>query len=157
MVIIMIKILFVCHGNICRSPMAEYIMRDIVNKNNKGNLFEIASKGTSREELGNSVYPPVRRMLKEYGITCDGKTAVQMTKEDYRSFDYIVAMERRNISNIIRIVGDDADQKISLLLDYTDRPGDVADPWYTGDFEKTWDDILKGCQGLFNKLNNYTY
>ncbi len=148
----MIKILFVCHGNICRSPMAEFVMRDIVNRNNLSHLFEISSKATSREEIGNPVYPPARRKLAEHGISCDGKIACQMRKEDYQYYDYIIAMDQYNIKNIIRLIGEDVDKKISLLMDYTNRPGDVADPWYTGDFETTWNDVKSGCEGLLKTL-----
>lgn len=150
----MIKILFVCHGNICRSPMAEFIMRDIVNKKGIADKFEIASCATSREEIGNPVYPPAKKKLLEYGISCIGKTARQMTKDDYNYYDYIVAMDRYNIRNMARFVGDDADKKVSLLMDYTDTPGDVADPWYTGDFDTTYRDVLNGCRGLLKNIFN---
>ena len=146
----MIKILFVCHGNICRSPMSEFFMRDLLNKS--GRSAEIASAATSTEELGNSVYPPARRKLSEHGISCDGKTARQMTKRDYEYNDFIIAMERYNLRNMTRFVGDDPEGKVSLLLDWTDSPGDVADPWYTGDFETTYRDVEKGCRGLLEKL-----
>ncbi len=148
----MIKILFVCHGNICRSPMAEFVMKDIVKRNNVSDMFEIASCATSTEEIGNSVYPPAQKKLSEHGISCAGKTARQMTKADYDYFDYIVAMDRYNLKNMVRFVGDDQDKKVSLLMDHTDRPGDVADPWYTGDFERTWQDVNAGCEGLFKKI-----
>ncbi|MEE0944152.1 MAG: low molecular weight protein-tyrosine-phosphatase [Clostridia bacterium] len=148
----MIKILFVCHGNICRSPMAEFVMKDIVKKNQYQDMFEIESCATSREEIGNGVYPPAKRKLAEHGISCKGKTARQMTKEDYSYFDYIVAMDRYNLKNMYPFVGDDMDKKVSLLLDYTDCPGDVADPWYTGDFEKTWQDVSAGCEGLLEEI-----
>lgn len=148
----MIKILFVCHGNICRSPMAEFVMKDIVKRNNVSDMFEIASCATSTEEIGNSVYPPAQKKLSEHGISCAGKTARQMTKADYDYFDYIVAMDRYNLKNMVRFVGDDQDKKVSLLMNHTDRPGDVADPWYTGDFERTWQDVNAGCEGLFKKI-----
>ncbi|MDY4976663.1 MAG: low molecular weight protein-tyrosine-phosphatase [Clostridia bacterium] len=148
----MIKILFVCHGNICRSPMAEFIMKEIVKEKGAGDRFEIASAATSTEEIGNPVYPPARRKLAEHGISCSDKTARQMTKEDYRYYDYIIAMDRLNLRNMARFVGDDPDKKVSLLMEYTGRPGDVADPWYTGDFETTWQDIREGCLGLFDQL-----
>lgn len=148
----MIRILFVCHGNICRSPMAEFVMKDLVKKNNAQDMFEIESCATSREEIGNSVYPPAKQKLAEHGISCKGKTARQMTKEDYNYFDYIVAMDRFNLRNMLPFIGEDVDNKVSLLLDYTDRTGDVADPWYTGDFEKTWQDVTAGCEGLFRKI-----
>ena len=134
----MIKILFVCHGNICRSPMAEFIMKDIVEKKGIADNFEIASCATSTEEIGNSVYPPAKKKLAEHNISCAGKTARQMTKEDYNYYDYIVAMDKYNLRNMTRFVGEDIDSKVSLLMSYTNCPGDVADPWYTGDFETTY-------------------
>lgn len=148
----MTKILFICHGNICRSPMAEFVMKDLVKKAGCADRFEIASAATSTEELGNPVYPPARRKLAEYGLGCEGKTARQMTRQDYRDYDLLVAMDRENLWNMRRFTGDDPDHKVSLLLDYTSRPGDVADPWYTGDFEQTWQDVLEGCQGLLARL-----
>ena len=149
----MIKILFVCHGNICRSPMAEFVMINLVNKKGMADQFEIASAATSTEEIGNPVYPPAKRKLKEHGISCEGKTARQMTKADYTYYDYIIAMDRFNLRNMTRFVGNDPDNKVSLLMDFTNRPGDVADPWYTGDFDATWDDVYEGCLGLLKKLN----
>ena len=148
----MIKILFICHGNICRSPMAEFVLKRKVTERGLAARFEIASAATSREEIGNPVYPPARRMLAEHGIACDGKTARQMTRADYHYYDYIIAMDRNNLRNLKRMLGDDTDHKISLLMDYTHRPGDVADPWYTGDFETTWVDVLEGCKGLLDYL-----
>ena len=149
----MIKILFVCHGNICRSPMAEFVMKDLVNKKGMADQFEIASAATSTEEIGNPVYPPAKRKLKEHGISCEGKTARQMTKADYTYYDYIIAMDRFNLRNMTRFAGNDPDNKVSLLMDFTNRPGDVADPWYTGDFDSTWDDVYEGCVGILKKLN----
>ena len=148
----MIKILFVCHGNICRSPMAEFVMKDLVNKKGMADQFEIASAATSTEEIGNPVYPPAKRKLKEHGISCEGKTARQMTKKDYAYYDYIIAMDRLNLRNMTRFVGNDPDNKVSLLMDFTNHPGDVADPWYTGDFEATWNDVNEGCIGILKKL-----
>lgn len=148
----MIRVLFICHGNICRSPMAEFVMKDLVEKAGLSDLFEIASAATSTEEIGNSVYPPARRKLAEHGISCEGKRARQMTKRDYTYYDHIIAMEKYNLRNMKRFIGDDSDKKVSLLLDHTDRPGDVADPWYTGDFEATWQDVLAGCQALLKEL-----
>ena len=145
------KILFVCHGNICRSPMAEFVMKHLVEERGLQDQFEIASAATSTEEIGNPVYPPARRKLAEHGIGCQGKTARQMTMEDYRYYDQIIVMDRNNIRNLRRLLGEDKDQKISLLMDYTNRLGEVADPWYTGDFEATWRDVLEGCEGLLNK------
>ncbi len=144
----MIKVLFVCHGNICRSPMAEFVMKDLVKKAGLADQFEIASAATSREEIGNPVHRGTRNKLKQYGISVDGKYAIQMTGADYRHYDYIIAMERYNLRNMERFVHGDPDHKVNLLLDFTDRKGDIADPWYTGNFDETYDDILEGCQGL---------
>ena len=144
----MIKILFVCHGNICRSPMAEFVMKQKVAERGLAAQFEIASAATSREEIGNPVYPPARRMLNDHGISCSGKTARQITRADYHYYDYIIAMDRNNLLNLQHIIGQDVDNKISLLMDYTDTPRDVADPWYTGNFQATWDDVQNGCDGL---------
>lgn len=149
----MIKILFVCHGNICRSPMAEFVMKDLLNKKGIAGQFEIASAATSTEEIGNPIYPPAKRKLKEHGISCEGKTARQMTKKDYAYYDYIIAMDRLNLRNMTRFVGNDPDNKISLLMDFTNHPGDVADPWYTGDFDATLNDVCEGCVGIIKKLN----
>ena len=128
----MTKILFICHGNICRSPMAEFVMKDLVRKAGLEESFYIESAATSREELGNPVYPPARRKLAEHGISCQGKTARQLTREDYQSFDLLVGMDWANLRNMERICGGDPQGKLHLLLDYTARPGQVADPWYTG-------------------------
>ena len=148
----MVKILMVCHGNICRSPMAEFVMKDLVKKAGLEWAFEIASAATSTEEIGNPVYPPARRKLAEHGIGCAGKTARQLRREDYEYYDYLVGMDGANLRNMRRICGGDPEGKISLLLDHTNRPADVADPWYTGDFEATWQDVLEGCSCLLEKL-----
>lgn len=142
------KILFVCLGNICRSPMAEFVMKDIVEKAGLSHEFEIASAATSTYEIGNPVYPPARQKLAEHGISCSGKTARQITKRDYEHYDYIVAMDKSNLRNLRAMLGDDTQGKISLLMDYTSRPADVADPWYTGDFQATWEDVSEGCNEL---------
>ncbi|MBR2776785.1 MAG: low molecular weight phosphotyrosine protein phosphatase [Prevotella sp.] len=142
------SILFVCHGNICRSPMAEFVMKDLVAKAGLTDAYYIESAATSTEEIGNEVYPPARRKLAEHGISCKGKTARQMTRRDYDRFDLIIGMDSWNLRNMNRICGGDPEGKIHLLLDFTDRPGDVADPWYTGNFEATWQDVLLGCQRL---------
>ena len=147
----MIKILFVCHGNICRSPMAEFIMKDIVKKADMADQFHIESAATSTEEIGNSVYPPARRKLAENGISCEGKTARQMTRSDYDRFDLLVGMDEWNIRNMKRIVGGDPDNKIFKMLDFTNHHGDVADPWYTGNFDATWRDCLEGCEMIFQQ------
>ena len=148
----MTKILFVCHGNICRSPMAEFVMKDLVKKAGLESQFQIVSAATSTEEIGNPVYPPARRKLAEHGISCTGKTARQLTKTDYAQYDLLIGMDRANIRNMNRICGGDPDGKIKLLLDFTDRPGDVADPWYTGDFDATWRDVMESCQGLLKSI-----
>lgn len=148
----MIKILFICHGNICRSPMAEFIMKDLVKQAGKDREFTIASAATSQEELGNPVYPPVRRILRQHGIDCSGKTARQITPEDYTRFDLLIGMDHANLRNMQRFFQGDPDQKLHLLLEYTNRPGEVADPWYSGDFDAAWRDIYAGCQGLLAQL-----
>ena len=148
----MIRVCFICHGNICRSPMAEFVFKDMVSKSGLSDRFEITSAATSREELGNPVYPPARRMLARHGISCSGKTAVQMTKSDYDKYDYIVAMDSMNVRNIMRIIGSDTKSKVSMLLDFTDHPRSVADPWYTGDFDSTYSDVTEGCQALLNTI-----
>ena len=149
----MTKILFVCHGNICRSPMAEFVMKDLARRKGLADMFVIASAATSREEIGNPVYPPARRKLAEHGISCAGHAARQMTRRDYEHFDRILGMDHANIRNIQRIAGGDPDGKIALLLDHAGRPGqEVADPWYTGDFDAAWEDILAGCEGLLAEL-----
>lgn len=147
----MIKVLFICHGNICRSPMAEYVMKHLVQQNGIKEQVEIASAATSTEEIGNPVYPPARRKLAEHGISCEGHAARQLQKSDYHHYDLLIGMDHANIRNMNRICGGDAAGKIHLLMDYSSRPGkEVADPWYTGDFEATWQDVLEGCQGLLN-------
>ena len=149
----MVKILFVCLGNICRSPMAEYIMKDLVKKAGLDNRFVIASAATSREEIGNPVYPPARRKLAEHGIGCEGHAARQLVSRDYDRFDLLIGMDHANIRNMQRICGGDTEGKIHLLMEYAGKPGkEVSDPWYTDDFETAWKDILTGCQGLFLSL-----
>ena len=146
------KILFVCHGNICRSPMAEFVMKDLVQKVGLSDHFYIESAATSTEEIGNEVYPPAKRKLAEHGISCKGKTARQMTRSDYQRFDLLIGMDDWNIRNMTRIAGGDPEGKIHKLLDYTVRKGDVADPWYTGDFDATWRDVTEGCRELLKSL-----
>ena len=149
----MTKILFVCLGNICRSPMAEFVMKDLVKQAGLESQFRIDSAATSREELGNPVYGPARRKLAEHGISCGVHRARQLQPRDYSEYDLLIGMDQANIRNMDRICGGDPQRKIHLLLDYAGRPGqEVADPWYTGDFEIAWQDISQGCQGLLKEL-----
>lgn len=147
------RILFVCHGNICRSPMAEFVMKDLVQKAGLADRFYIESAATSTEEIGNEVYPPARRKLAEHDISCKGKTARQITRADYDRFDLLIGMDSHNLYNMNRICGGDPEGKIHALMDYTAHPGEVADPWYTGNFEATWQDVLLGCKGILKALN----
>ena len=142
----MIKILFVCHDNICRSPMAEFVMKDLVAKAGVAADFEIASAAVSREEIGNPVYPPARRELARHGIRCDGHAARQVTMADYRKYDRIYYMDRSNARWLERMLPHDP-EKIRPLLSH-----DVADPWYTGDFTETWNDVLEGCQAILEEF-----
>lgn len=147
------KIMFVCHGNICRSPMAEFLMKDMVQKLDKADEFYIQSSATSREEIGNPVHRGTKNKLAQYGISVSGKYARQLTVKDYEEFDYIIAMDSNNLRNIDRIIGSDSLGKVSLLLDYAGRNGQsIADPWYTGDFDITYDDIMAGLKGLLKHL-----
>ena len=149
----MIKVLFICHGNICRSTMAEYVMKYLIIQEGLSDEFYIDSAATSREEIGNGVHRGTRDKLKEVGIPCGNHRARQMTIRDYEEFDYIIGMDTWNIRNIMHIIGTDAKRKVSRLLDYTDRGGmDIADPWYTGNFDKTYEDVLEGCSGLLKFL-----
>ena len=148
----MYKVLFVCHGNICRSPMAEFMMKKLVADRGISDRFEIASAAVSREELGNPVYPPARRLLKSLDISCDGKYARQMTVKDYEYFDFLICMDNSNMRNMQRICGGDPENKMHRLLDFTDEPGEVADPWYSGDFYATKEDIDKGLAALLREL-----
>ena len=144
----MIRILFVCHGNICRSPMAEFVMKKLVREAGRERGFVIASAATSTEELGNPVYPPARRMLARHGIDCAGKRAVQLRRADYDQYDLLLGMDRWNMKNILRIVGGDPKGKVRLLL-----PGrEIDDPWYTGDFDTAYRDILEGCTALLEQI-----
>jgi len=148
----MIKILFICHGNICRSPMAEFVLKDMVKKLNIEDKFYIASAATSTEEIwngvGNPVYPPAKKELAKHGISCEGKRAVQLRKDDYTKYDYLIGMDSANIRNMHRILGADPENKVSLFLEYAGMSRDVADPWYTGRFEVTYNDVIMGCEGL---------
>lgn len=147
------KILFVCHGNICRSPMAEFIMKDIVEKAGLSEQFHIESAATSTEEIGNSVYPPAKRKLSEHGISCQGKRARQMTINDYDKFDYLIGMDDWNLRNMKQICGGDPLGKIQKLMDFTSHSSDIADPWYTDDFDATWHDVSEGCNALLKSLS----
>lgn len=151
-VICVLKILFVCHGNICRSPMAEFVLKDMVRKERLQDYFEIASAATHWDEIGSPVYAPARRKLAEHGISCSGKTARLLEKADMQRYDLLIGMDSANLRNIHRICGGDPNGKVSLLLDWCGERRDVADPWYTGDFHATWDDITRGCRALLDEL-----
>ncbi len=146
------NILFVCHGNICRSPMAEFVLKKLVQERNLTDRFTIASAATTTDEIGNAVYPPAQRKLAEHGISCAGKYARQITQQDYADYDLLLGMDSANIRDMKRFWHNDPHQKVHYLMEYTSRPGDVADPWYTRDFEATWQDVLAGCQGLLDYL-----
>ena len=151
----MIKVLFICHGNICRSPMAEFVFKDLVACRGLSHLFHIESAATSTEELGNPVYPPARRKLNSLGIDCSGKRARQMNKSDYDKFDYLIGMDTYNMRNINRICGGDPDGKVYKMLSIAGESRDMADPWYTGDFEATYRDVLKGSEALLDMLKSH--
>ena len=150
------RIMFVCHGNICRSPMAELVLKDLVKKQNCENKFVIMSSATSTEEIvngiGNPVYPPARAELKKHGISSDGKYAVQLKKCDYDKYDLFVCMDDKNVRNALKIFGIDSSEKVVKLLSYTDEERDVADPWYTGNFDVTYNDIYNGCMALLKSF-----
>ena len=145
----MVKVLFVCLGNICRSPMAEFVFKDIVKKHGRGKDFVIASAATSGEEAGSPVHIGTKRKLAQFGIDCSGKRAVKLEKCDYGKYDYIIGMEQRNCWAILRTVGSDKDKKVFRLCDFTDCPRDIADPWYTHNFDVTYDDIYEGCMAFY--------
>lgn len=144
----MIKILFICHGNICRSPMAEFVLKDMVKKRGLESRFYIASAATSREEIGNPVHPGTQRKLAAHGISTAGKHAVQMTKQDYDKYDYLIGMDQWNLRNMMKILGSDPEGKVRLLLSFAGRDGEIADPWYTGNFDVTYEDVVEGCEGV---------
>ena len=148
-----IKILFVCHGNICRSPMAEFVMKDMVKREGMEDRFLIASAATSTEEIGNPVHHGTRDKLREHGIDTSGKRAVQLRRSDYENYDYLIGMDQWNMRQMERILGRDDEGKVFRLLDFTQSPGDIADPWYTGDFDATYRDVLRGCGALMEYLN----
>lgn len=145
----MVKVLFVCHGNICRSPMAEFILKKLVKDNNLEDKFKIDSAATSTEEIGNDIYPPAKECLLKHNVPFKRHSARQVTKSDLEYYDYIIAMEEYNIRNLQRLVGDS--NKYSLLLDYADTNGNISDPWYSGDFETAYREILKGCNGFIER------
>ena len=148
----LIRILFICHGNICRSAAAEMIMRDILRRNHMENAVHVSSAATSLEEIGNDVYPPMKSTLAAHRVPCHPHSARRMTQRDYEDNDILIGMDRENLYDMQLICGGDPDRKISLLLDYTDTPRDVADPWYTRNFGTTWNDIEKGCRALLSRL-----
>lgn len=147
-----IKVLMVCHGNICRSPMAEFVMKELVAREGRADEFVIASAATSTEEIGNGIHRGTRRILQQNGIYCEGHRAVQMTRADYEKYDYLIGMDEANIRNMLRIVGEDREKKIYKLLDFTGSSRAIADPWYTGDFETTYADVREGCEAFYAYL-----
>ena len=148
----MTKILFICHGNICRSPMAELIFKDMVKQRGLEDCFEIASAATSTEELGEPIYPPAKRILAEHGLGDSSKRARQITMADYDAYDLLIGMDDWNIRNMLRKWGSDSDGKIHKLMEYSGDARDVADPWYSRDFQTTWDDLIEGCEALLDEL-----
>ena len=148
----MIKVLFVCHGNICRSPMAEFVFKDLVKQHGIADQFIIASAATSTEEIGNPVHPGTRAKLREHGISCEGKTAIQLRKQDYDHYDYLIGMDHYNIKNMERMLC--RRDKIHLLLEFTGLSNSISDPWYTNDFDATYRDVLAGCKGFLNHLRS---
>lgn len=148
----MIRVLFVCHGNICRSPMAEFVMKDLVQKAGLADSFEIESAATSTEELGNPVHRGTRKILAARGISCEGKTARQIRREDYDKFDYLIGMDDDNVRRMRHMLRGDPDGKIYKLLEFANSSRSIADPWYTGDFEATYRDVMEGCEALLGKF-----
>lgn len=153
----MVKVLFICHGNICRSPMAEYLFKDYVIKNNNINNFIICSKATSSEEIGNSIYPPVKRLLLDYGIDSSNHRASKLTRDMYNEYDYLIVMDDNNYRNTLRIIGNDPLNKVHKLLEYTDSNDDILDPWYTRDFKACYNDISKGIKALYSYIINHNF
>ena len=153
------KVIFLCHGNICRSPMAEYIFKCLVDKNNISHLFEITSRATSNEEYGNDIYPPAKKVLKENGISFSRHFAKRITKEEYESADYILAMEEYNLSNLKRVIGQIDYDKVYLLRNWSNPKCDISDPWYDGRFNEVYNEIFEGCFDFLNYVisNNLLY
>ena len=147
-----IRVLFICHGNICRSPMAEFIFRDMVERRGLAHRFYIESAATSTEEIGNPVYPPARRELARHGLSCAGKTARQVRQRDYKAFDYLLCAEQYNIRNLRWIIPRDPEHKLLRMLEFSDRPRDISDPWYTGNFALAYSDIVEGCETFLAHL-----
>lgn len=147
------KVLFVCHGNICRSTMAQYVMQDLVEKNGLAESFFIDSAATSTEEIGNPVDPRTRRKLQQEGIHCGNHCARQLIRKDYEDFDYLIGMDHNNLRKMMRMLKDDPLGKVSLLLDWTETPQDIADPWYSGNFDVTYEDVTEGCEALLKKIS----
>ena len=147
-----IRVLFICHGNICRSPMAEYIFKKMIKDEGIEDDFVVSSAATSYEEYGNPVYPPVKKLLRGIGINCDAHRACRMDKEDYDKYDMLICMDSRNLRNLRNIIGDDPEHKVHLLMEFTGKPKDVEDPYYSGDYEAAWKDINEGCEALLNGL-----
>ncbi len=148
----MTRILFVCHGNICRSPMAEFVMKHLVREAGLENRFEVVSAATSTEEIGNDIYPPVKRLLHEKGIPFTRHSAHQITKNEYAHYDHIIVMDNYNLRNLERVIGPDTAGKVSRLRDFTDSPGEIADPWYTGNFDLTYRQVADSCRCLLARL-----
>ena len=150
----MLKVLTVCHGNICRSPMCEFILKDMIAKEGLSDRIYVESAATSREEIGNDMYPPAKRKLTQEGIPFERRHARQITPSDYDDFDYIILMEKYNIRNALRIFGDDPENKLHLLLEYAGSDRDIADPWYTGNFDRTYDDLVEGLDAFMKYLRS---
>lgn len=148
----MYRIVFVCHGNICRSPMAEFVLKDMVKRLGISDEFFIESRATSTEEIGNGVHRGTRQKLAQFGISTAGKTAIQLRKSDYEKYDYLICMDSANVLNTFRIIGADDEAKVYKLLSFAGEKGDIADPWYTGNFDETYDDVLRGCKGFLKQL-----
>ena len=150
----MISILFICHGNICRSPMAEFVFKDMVEKSGRSDEFYVASAATSYEEIGNPVHYGTAKILDGLGISYSHKRAIHLEKSDYEKYDYLICMDKMNVRNTLRIVGDDKEKKVYKLLEFADSHRDVADPWYTGNFDTTYKDVLQGCKGLLRYIDS---